>query len=153
MAGLRTEERQIGSTRYRVVQLGLSKARPILWLGASTLVPGLESLGGIKIVDEHGRVNLRALLEADLGTIGKAARIFFDRATVADFERVEEAFASTTLVNVGGDKWVKLADVRELHWPSVGYGEFFGWFAFAVEVNFGPFSFGSGAVSHEPPKE
>lgn len=147
MAGLRKEEKRIGNARYTVSQLGYGDARPLLWLGASVLLPSLEALEGVRLIDDAGRLVLVELVTKDIGLIGKAARLFFERAKPDDFERVVRMFTERTLVQIDGAKGpVALASIEELHWPS-RYGDFASWLAFSFEVHFGPFSLGGGEAA------
>lgn len=146
MTGLRSEEQRIGDAVYRVHQLPFGQARPILWLAASVITPALEAADGVDLKGMlAGAVNPLDV-EVDLGKIGKALRIFFDRASEADFARVEELFAVQTLVHVDGTKsFVRLSEIRETHWPG-RYAELMAWLRFSAKVHFGPFSRGSAPV-------
>lgn len=141
MAGLNVIERTIGDSRYRVRQLGFGDARPLIWLGASVVLPAIEALGGVRVVNERGAVAMSALATLDISVIGKAARVFFDRARAEDFDRVVDIFSrQTEVMPSGSSKWIPLTDVAEVHWPS-RYASLLAWFAFSIEVHFGPFSF------------
>lgn len=143
MTGLRVEERRIGDAVYRVHQLPFGEARPLLWLGASVITPALEALEGVNVLDLLAGKKSVGDVEVGLDAFGRAFRIFFDRATEADFVRVEELFTARTFVKVDGAKdFVRLGDVKDLHWPS-RYGAFASWLRFSAEVHFGPFSRGS----------
>lgn len=136
--GLRVETKTIGDSTYRVTQLPYGKARPIMWLAASVLLPAIEALGGVKAV-----LGGDLLDSVDVGTVGTAFKLFFDRATDAQMTTVEDEFTEQTLVKPPGAKeFVPLKSVRELHWPS-RYADLGAWFRFSVEVHFGPFSFAS----------
>ena len=141
--GLRVETKTIGDSTYRVTQLPYGKARPILWLAASVLMPAIEALGGLKVA-----MGPNLIAGADLGMLGKAFKLFFDRATDAEMTSVEDAFAEHTLVKPPGAKdFIPLASIRDVHWPN-RYADLVGWFQFSVEVHFGPFSRGSARGGH-----
>jgi hypothetical protein len=132
---LNTGTKVIGDTTYKVAQLPYGEARPIIWLAMTTLLPALEALGGWKMAQ-----GMAALGDLDIAVIGKAFRLFFDRATAEDYERVENLFTQQTLVKLPGSKqFITLASVRDLHWPN-RYADLFSWLWFSVEVHFGPFS-------------
>lgn len=145
--GLREETKTIGDSVYRVNQLPYGKARPIIWLAASTLLPAIESMGGVKLA-----MNLDALGDVDVAVIGKAFKLFFDRASEADFDCIESIFTEHTLVRPPGAKaFVALSSIRDVHWPS-RYADLLAWMRFSVEVHFGPFSFGSKRGAGESPE-
>lgn len=153
MSELIKGERRIGRAHYTIHQIPFSEARALFWSGASIVAPMLEAAGKIDL----GKLlagDASELLdgEVDVEKLGKAIRIFFDRASYADFQRFEEAFASRTLVKPDGAKHAaKLTEIAELHWPSVGYGDFVKWFGFSVQVHFFPLSLGSGRVAVASP--
>lgn len=147
MAGLRQETKRIGAARYTVNQLGYGDARPLLWLGASVLLPSLKALEGVRLLDDQGQLVLVELVTKDIGIIGKAAELFFERAKPDDFERVVALFTERTMVQLDGAKApAALKEIAELHWPS-RYGDFGAWLAFSFEVHFGPFSQGGNAAA------
>lgn len=133
--GLRQETKTIGDSTYRITQIPYGAARPIIWLAASVLLPAIEALGGWKLSD-----GTASLLDTDTAAIGKAFKVFFDRATEGDLERVEQTFAAHTLVRPPGARdFVALASVADLHWPN-RYADMLAWWRLSIEVHFGPFS-------------
>lgn len=155
-AGLSKIERRIGDAVYTVHQLPFEDARPILWLGASVVLPALEALEGVDVLSLVGLGDTgKTILDVEVGVdaIGRGFRIFFDRATEADFARVEELFARHTFVQVDASpKQMRLSEIRTLHWPG-RYPAFLSWLRFSIEVHFGPFSRGPAAGAVGRPLE
>lgn len=152
MTGLNTAEKRIGGALYKVHQIPYSDAKPLLWLGASVVLPAIQSLEGLDVGKLLAGELAPGDVQIDAGIVGKAFRIFFDRASKDDFDRVESLFTARTQVKVDGGKWIPLAKVAELHWPQAGYGALGQWLAFSVQVHFGPFSSAPGGGAAESPE-
>lgn len=150
MTGLNVDDKRIGDAVYRVSQLPYGEARPLLWRAASILAPALEAMPGLDMKKIAGG-DLSSLDGVGLDAIGRAFRIFFDRASEDDLERFTAAFAKQTLVKVDGAKaLVPLEQIAELHWPG-RYGDWMQWFVFSARVHFGPRSRGSHGGAAESP--
>lgn len=142
-----SQEKRIGQCTYRATRMSYGEAMPLLWLAASKLLPSIEALGGVTLFRramaahaDGGRSPLTSLAEMDVGVIGKAFRILFDRASFEDAQRFASAFAGKCWVSTPTSKgFVPLASIEEAHWPS-RYGEFLEWMLWCTEVHFGPFS-------------
>lgn len=144
--GLRREERQIGRARYQVTQLGFRDARAVLLRAGRVIAPAFGDLpAGTKV---------EQALDVDLATIGRAFAKLFDKLTESELDFFVDTFSRTTMVQVeSGSKWVRLADVAELHFAGPeGIRDCLGWLRFCFELNFGPFSIGSGRDEGGPPE-
>lgn len=154
MAGLSKHSMRIGQAVYEVHQMPFGESRPLFWLGASILAPVIEAAEGLDFMKLLSGEEDALEDPKTLAALGRAFKIFFDRASGDDFERFESAFAGKTFVKTDGAKSaLLLTDVRELHWPSAGYSAFLKWFVFCVKVNFFPFSLGAAqgaGGSHAP---
>jgi tail assembly chaperone len=123
---LKTEERTIGETRYRISQLGFGRGRATLVRLGHVLGPVVAELVGAAGGLDGGAAAAAAVKEL-------AARM-----TDADLEYFCETFAAATEVQVADGKWVPLRGVMEVQFAG-RYDEMFRWLAACAEVNYSSF--------------
>lgn len=142
---IRTEERRLGTTNYKVTQLGASAGMQLLVRLTKVLGPSVGELtktgGAANILDARG--------DAVAGAIAELAK----NLTYEDLAHTCDVLGEFTEVGLEGGKWIRLnRDNRELHFAG-NYGELMRWLVFALEVNFGSFfgASGLGAVMGKGP--
>jgi hypothetical protein len=127
-----TEERQIGSSTYKVQQLELNKALPLIPIVLRAVGPTLASLlDGSKSVEE--------LLDGKVGTVTDAVREFSRSLEAHDLlELSNTLMTGSQLMNAETGTWIPLSSVAQNHFPP-RYNEWLQWLFVAVGVNFASF--------------
>lgn len=168
MSGLAQQQTfKIGGWTFQPQKMPFGASRPLWWRALAICSPAVKAAGkldlrGLVLGQADALAAARtAILGSDeaksaaLTALGLAAETFFDRATKADFDEFEEAFASHCLARKDGEsKWSKMTDARELAWLELGHAAYVRWFVSCARAQFGPFSFGGSkgsAVQHDAP--
>lgn len=129
---LKTESRRIGAFDYKVTQLDAVRGRRALTRLAKIVLGGASAGQSAATVQEAGSIALDKIS---------------DRLSEADVDYFCDLFAGNTTVSGGeyAGKEPDLAGIFALHFAG-SYKEMFLWLAFALEVNFGAFFKGLGAL-------
>lgn len=137
---LKTEQRTVGSTAFKVTQLGASAGMQLMVRLTKVLGPVLGELA--KGGDSNGATNL---MDVRGDALAGALQQLATHLTYEDLEYVCETLGAMTEIEMEGGKWVRLnRAMREIHFAG-NYGELFRWLAFALEVNYSSF-FGESGV-------
>lgn len=131
---------QVGDHTYRVSHLKTSKAQQMLVELLKLLGPALAALAGSSSVEA---IDPKKLAESKLNPefLGRAIQELAGRVDNAKVSWIVEQLRDATEVQLeadGGDKWVKLAPIYELHFPG-RMREWVGWLQFALRVQFADF--------------
>lgn len=136
-------EKMIGECRYRVRYLPPTKALTMWTQLCKTVAPALGHLadGVVK-----GKRQLSDLLDADVSglSLGAAVEALVARLDEGQVQAMVKELSTVTDVEIGG-KWPALEQQFEFHFLG-RFKELLGWFAFAMEVQFGDFFDGFGSV-------
>lgn len=125
-------EHEIGGQLYRFEKLGYRRARSVLVLLARVAAPALGQLEGL---------NVKTILDADLGKLGGALAASIERLDDRDLETVTQAFGERSSVVRADGKPVSLGDdaTRDVHFDRVGLAVYLAWLKAALGVTYGDF--------------
>lgn len=139
---LKTEERTIGGSAYKVTQLGASAGMQLMVRLTKVLGPVLGELTRGMGEGETDLMSVRG------DALAGALQQLGEKLNYEDLDYVCETLGAFTEVSNGDGKWLRLKrDIREVHFAG-NYGDLFRWLGFALEVNYASFFGGSdvGAV-------
>lgn len=147
--GLKTEDREIAGSVYRVSQLKATKALGLLTELAKMLGPTLGILADAA-GNEKGKLDLASIGNIKVGgdVFGRAVGALVERIDSARVQTlIKELAAVTEVAPEGSDKFLPLPGVFELHFAG-RMGGLFKWLKFALEVQFSDFL--SSLAEHGP---
>lgn len=140
---MKTDERTIGEHRYRITQVPSKIGRRLLARLFKLFGAGLDDVLGQAVAT--GKVPKVATAGLAGVLVGLARTL-----TEEDVDYFCDTLAEYTQVNVGGDKWVPLPGIFDVHFAG-NYGGMLGWLQAALEVNFGTFIDGLGSATAGAP--
>lgn len=136
---LETSRKEIGGVTYEVTQLPFAQARKVLVLLSKKVLPGLSLAlaGAVASTAKNGQAGL---LDAGVSDIAAGVTRLVQDLDEADLIALEDAFGPCTKVHLPDGKTpILTAPNRASHFKGGALFAYFGWLAFAIEVNYSDF--------------
>jgi hypothetical protein len=133
---IKQEIRTIGSHRYRITQLGSSQGLKLLVRLFRALGPAIGA--ALKGMGDQSVKASKALADLPVSVIGDSVTTLAAYLTEDELENLANLMADHTELHKGGDKWIPLAQEKEIHFAG-HYASLLKWLWACLGVNYSDF--------------